>query len=170
MPSHQPLRRRILRYRPMSIFPRRIVQGLIDASPRYLRTSLIRNLVNRLNGLADPNDALAAEWDVVVLRFVSGFTTVPARLAAGRCSLGLRRTILSFAISRRSVLQHRGLPCALVLPLVVRCLRTGLTLRHVTPAWVLQGAGKYRRRTCRKQSRSAIRAPSGAGTALYSAG
>jgi len=67
----------------MSIFPRRIVQGLIDASPHYLRTSQIRNLVNRLNGLAAPNDALAAEWDVVVVRFVSGLTTVPARLGAG---------------------------------------------------------------------------------------
>jgi hypothetical protein len=67
----------------MSIFPRRIVQGLIEASPRYLRTAQIRNLVNRLNGLADPNDALVAEWDVVVLRFVSGLTTVPARLGAG---------------------------------------------------------------------------------------
>jgi hypothetical protein len=32
-----------------------------------------------------------------------------------------------------SVLQHRGLQCALVLPSEVRCLRTGLTLRHVTP-------------------------------------
>jgi hypothetical protein len=59
------------------------LSGLVDASPRYLRTSQIRNLVNRLNGLADPNDALAAEWDVVVLRFVSGLTTVPARLGAG---------------------------------------------------------------------------------------
>jgi hypothetical protein len=42
------------------------------------------------------------------------------------------------AKARRSVLQHRGLPCALVLPSAVRCLRTGLTLRHVTPEWVLQ--------------------------------
>jgi len=117
----------------MSIFPRRIVQGLIHASPRYLRTSLIRNLVNRLNGLADPNDALAAEWDVVVLRFVSGLTTRARKTWRRRGSLGLRRTIPSFATSRRSVLQHRGLPCALVLPSVVRCLRTGLTLQHVTP-------------------------------------
>jgi hypothetical protein len=52
-------------------------------------------------------------------------------------------------------LQHRGLPCALVLPSVVRCLRTGLTLRHVTPEWVLQSAGQCRRRTCRQRSRSA---------------
>ena len=36
-----------------------------------------------------------------------------------------------------SVLQHRGLQCALVLPSDVRCLRTGLTLRHVTPERVL---------------------------------
>jgi hypothetical protein len=32
-----------------------------------------------------------------------------------------------------SVLQHRGLQWALMLPSEVRCLRTGLTLRHVTP-------------------------------------
>jgi hypothetical protein len=72
----------------MSIFPRRIVQGHIHASPRYLRTSLIRNLVNRLNGLADPNDALAAEWDVVVLRFVSGLTTRARKTWRRRGSLG----------------------------------------------------------------------------------
>jgi len=51
----------------MSIFPRRIVQGLIDTSPRFLRSSQIRNLVKRLNNLADPNDAFAAEWELVVL-------------------------------------------------------------------------------------------------------
>ena len=56
----------------MSIFPRRVVQGLIDASPGYLRTSQIRNLVNRLNSLADPNDALAAEWELVVLSTFHG--------------------------------------------------------------------------------------------------
>src|ERR1039458_2531773 len=56
----------------MSIFPRRVVQGLIDASPGYLRTSQIRNLVNRLNSLADPNDALAAEWELVVLSAFHG--------------------------------------------------------------------------------------------------
>jgi hypothetical protein len=36
-----------------------------------------------------------------------------------------------------SVLQHRGLQWALLLPSEVRCLRTGLTLRHVTPERVL---------------------------------
>jgi hypothetical protein len=127
----------------MSIFPRRIVQGLIDASPRYLGTSPIRNLVDRLNGLADPNDALAAEWDVVgpTLRIRPYDRARKTRSRRG--SLGLRRTILSFATSRRSVLQHRGLPCALVLPSLVRCLRTGLTLRRVTPKRELQGYLKF---------------------------
>jgi hypothetical protein len=56
----------------VSIFPRRIVQGLIDTSPRFLRTSQIRNLVKRLNNLADPNDAFAAEWELVVLSTFHG--------------------------------------------------------------------------------------------------
>src|SRR5580698_4203167 len=61
-----------VQYWPMSIFPRRVVQGLIDGSPGYLRTSQIRNLINRLNSLADPNDALAAEWELVVLSTFHG--------------------------------------------------------------------------------------------------
>jgi len=51
----------------MSIFPRRIVQGLIDASSRFLRPGQIRNLVQRLNNPTDSNDAFAAEWELVIL-------------------------------------------------------------------------------------------------------
>jgi hypothetical protein len=51
----------------MSIFPRRIVQRLIDESTRFLRPGQIRSLVQRLNNLADPNNAFAAEWELVIL-------------------------------------------------------------------------------------------------------
>jgi len=51
----------------MSIFPRRIVQRLINQSDRFLRPSQINNLVQKLNNLDDPNDAIAAEWELVLL-------------------------------------------------------------------------------------------------------
>jgi hypothetical protein len=57
----------------MSIFPRRIVQRLVNESAKLLSLRQIGTLVQRLNDLADPNDALAAEWELVLLSAFEGF-------------------------------------------------------------------------------------------------
>ena len=54
----------------MSIFPRRVVQKLINESGSFLRPSQIGSLVGRLNKPFEANkpiDAFSAEWEIVVL-------------------------------------------------------------------------------------------------------
>lgn len=53
----------------MAIFPRRVVQRLLEENSQYLAPDQVQEHVNRLNGSAV--EALATEWEVAVLNVLS---------------------------------------------------------------------------------------------------